>query len=69
MPGSANIHIGTSGWQYDHWRGPFYPEDISQDDFLAYYSERFQIVEINNSFYRVPAGVSGLRPAPPRPPP
>ncbi len=54
MPGSANIHIGTSGWQYDHWTGPFYPEDISQDDFLADYSERFQTVEINNSFYRVP---------------
>ena len=54
MPASVKIHIGTSGWQYDHWRGSFYPEDLPQDEFLAYYSERFQTVEINSSFYRVP---------------
>ena len=51
---NANIHIGTSGWQYDHWRGPFYPEDLSKNDFLSYYAERFQTVEINNSFYQLP---------------
>ena len=50
----GNIHIGTSGWQYDHWRGPFYPDDLSKNDFLSYYAERFQTVEINNSFYQLP---------------
>jgi uncharacterized protein YecE (DUF72 family) len=54
MGDGGNIHIGTSGWQYDHWRGPFYPEHLSRNAFLAYYAERFQTVEINNSFYQLP---------------
>ena len=48
------IHIGTSGWHYDHWRGPFYPEDLPQANFLDFYQQKFQTVEINNSFYRLP---------------
>jgi uncharacterized protein YecE (DUF72 family) len=47
-------YVGTSGWQYDDWRGLFYPEDVRQRDWLAYYSERFGTVEVNNSFYRLP---------------
>jgi uncharacterized protein YecE (DUF72 family) len=53
-PSSSNIHIGTSGWHYEHWRGPFYPLDLSKKDFLAYYKEHFRSVEINNSFYQLP---------------
>jgi len=49
------IYIGTSGWHYDHWRGPFYPEELGADRFLAYYAQRFPTVEINNSFYRLPS--------------
>jgi uncharacterized protein YecE (DUF72 family) len=49
------IHIGTSGWHYPHWRGFFYPEKLKRSDFLSYYAERFHTVEINNSFYRLPA--------------
>lgn len=48
------IHIGTSGWSYDHWKGPFYPGDLSSDHMLAYYSRYFSSVEINNSFYHLP---------------
>lgn len=48
------IHIGTSGWQYDDWRGPFYPDDLPQRAWLAYYADRFATVEVNNSFYRLP---------------
>ena len=48
------IHIGTSGWHYKHWKGPFYPEDLSEKDCLDYYAEHFHTVEINNSFYRLP---------------
>jgi uncharacterized protein YecE (DUF72 family) len=48
------IHIGTSGWHYDDWRGPFYPEDMPPEDFLRYYGKHFQTVEINNSFYQLP---------------
>jgi uncharacterized protein YecE (DUF72 family) len=48
------IHVGTSGWHYKHWQGPFYPDDIPKSDFLDYYADRFHTVEINNSFYRLP---------------
>ncbi len=54
MADKGNIHIGTCGWQYGHWKGPFYPEDLSNDELLAYYAGCFQTVEINNSFYRLP---------------
>ena len=48
------IHIGTSGWHYQHWKGPFYPEDLRKREFLNYYADRFHTVEINNSFYQLP---------------
>jgi len=48
------IHIGTSGWHYDHWRGPFYPAGLAKADFLGYYQQKFHTVEINNSFYQLP---------------
>lgn len=49
------IRIGTSGWQYKHWRGPFYPADLPASRMLAFYLEHFDTVEVNNSFYRLPA--------------
>ncbi|WP_159799145.1 DUF72 domain-containing protein [Flavobacterium sp. MK4S-17] len=49
------VYIGTSGWQYKHWRGTFYPDDIKVKDHFLYYQEHFNTVEINNSFYRLPA--------------
>ncbi len=48
------IHIGTSGWSYDHWKGPFYPAGLPNDQMLAYYFRHFQTVEINSSFYHLP---------------
>lgn len=48
------ISIGTSGWHYASWRGPFYPDDVKAKDQLAYYATRFATTEINNSFYRLP---------------
>lgn len=51
----SRMHIGTSGWHYSHWRGPFYPEDMRDDKMLNYYVQHFQTVEINNSFYRLPS--------------
>jgi len=51
----AEIRIGTSGWHYDHWVGPFYPDGMKADDFLAFYAERFDAAEINNSFYQLPS--------------
>ncbi|WP_298439657.1 DUF72 domain-containing protein [Geobacter sp.] len=49
------IHIGTSGWHYDHWKGPFYPEGVRPEEMLAYYAGHFQAAEINNSFYHLPS--------------
>jgi uncharacterized protein YecE (DUF72 family) len=50
----APVRIGCSGWQYRHWRGVFYPVDLPQDRWLEFYAERFESVEVNNSFYRLP---------------
>lgn len=52
---SGVVHIGTSGWHYKHWKGPFYPGDLPAAKMLAWYADRFDTVEINNSFYRLPA--------------
>lgn len=49
------VRIGTSGWVYPHWRGIFYPQELRQRDWFAYYAQQFDTVEINNSFYRLPS--------------
>ena len=49
-----SVHVGTSGYNYEAWRGSFYPEDLSSKKMLAYYAEQFDTVEINYSFYRKP---------------
>ncbi|NBC33944.1 MAG: DUF72 domain-containing protein [Alphaproteobacteria bacterium] len=51
-----SVHIGTSGWHYDHWVGPVYPEGSKAEDHLPLYAERFDAVEVNNTFYQLPAG-------------
>jgi uncharacterized protein YecE (DUF72 family) len=48
------IHVGTSGWQYRDWRGPFYPEGLPQRLWLEHYAGHFATVEVNNAFYRLP---------------
>ncbi len=45
------IYIGTSGWQYYHWKEKFYPENLPSKNWLSYYSQKFNTVEINTSFY------------------
>jgi uncharacterized protein YecE (DUF72 family) len=51
---SARVFIGTSGWNYNHWRTIFYPEDLSAREWFNYYSKSFDTVEINNTFYNLP---------------
>ena len=48
------IYLGTSGWNYKHWRQTFYPQGLPQSRWLEFYADRFQTVELNNSFYRLP---------------
>jgi uncharacterized protein YecE (DUF72 family) len=50
----AELRIGTSGYHYNHWRGAFYPEKLPQKQWLKYYLEHFDTVELNNTFYRLP---------------
>lgn len=45
--------IGTSGFQFDDWKGPFYPDGLAQKDWLTYYARHFNCVEINASYYRL----------------
>ena len=49
------LHLGTSGFAYKEWKGSFYPSDLPAHGMLRYYAERFSSVEINNTFYRMPA--------------
>lgn len=49
-----NLYVGTSGYSYKEWKGSFYPKDLPAKKMLGYYGERFNAVEINNSFYRMP---------------
>ena len=51
---SGRARVGCSGWQYQHWRGDFYPGELPQKTWFEHYAARFDTVEINNSFYRLP---------------
>ncbi len=55
MAGLGALHIGTCGWHYRHWIGPFYPKETKAAGFLAHYATRFSTVEVDNSFYRLPS--------------
>ncbi|MGH9186280.1 MAG: DUF72 domain-containing protein [Acidimicrobiales bacterium] len=48
------LWVGTSGWQYDSWRGRFYPQHLATTRWLPHYARRFPTVEVNNTFYRLP---------------
>ncbi len=50
----GRLLIGTSGYQYDHWKGIFYPRDLPKSRWLPFFAEHYPTVEINNSFYRLP---------------
>lgn len=50
------VFIGTSGWQYRHWRDTFYPRGVPQRLWLEFYAARFATVESNNAFYMLPEG-------------
>ncbi|MGB9879159.1 MAG: DUF72 domain-containing protein, partial [Anaerolineae bacterium] len=48
------IYIGTSGYSYEDWVGPYYPTELPKTDWLAFYAREFQACEINFTFYRLP---------------
>ena len=51
---ACDIRIGTSGFHYTHWKGPFYPVKMPASGMLNFYTQHFDTVELNNSFYRLP---------------
>jgi uncharacterized protein YecE (DUF72 family) len=52
---SAEVRIGTSGWQYQHWKGNFYDAKLPASRMLGWYLRHFDTVELNNSFYKLPS--------------
>lgn len=50
----GRARVGCSGWQYNHWRGAFYPTDVPRAAWFEHYASVFDTVEVNNSFYRLP---------------
>ena len=48
------LYIGCSGWSYSSWQGPFYPANLENKHWLSYYSQVFNYVEIDSTFYRIP---------------
>ncbi len=62
------VRIGTSGWHYDSWVGPFFPKELRKKDHLRFYAETFSTTELNGVFYRTPTleAVEGWREATPK---
>ena len=54
MKKGKKILVGTSGYNYQHWKGVFYPKEIKQNKWLEFYSQHFNTVELNVTFYRLP---------------
>jgi uncharacterized protein YecE (DUF72 family) len=52
---AGTLYLGTSGFAYQEWKGPFYPEDLKDREMLAFYAGRFRSVEINYTFRRSPS--------------
>jgi uncharacterized protein YecE (DUF72 family) len=57
----AKVLVGTSGYSYDDWVGPFYPEGMEKKDFLGYYAAQFPVVELNFSYYTQPKATNLAR--------
>jgi len=51
----VKISIGTAGWDYKDWIGPFYPKNLKKSQHLEYFSKFFNLVEINSTFYNLPS--------------
>src|SRR5436190_20792863 len=58
---AGSVRVGTSGWIYRSWRGPFYPQKLPQRLWLEHYTERFDTAEINATFYRLPTQAAVAR--------
>jgi uncharacterized protein YecE (DUF72 family) len=55
MTFARNVYVGTSGWTYPDWIGSFYPADLKPQHWLQYYARYFRAVEIDSTYYTIPA--------------
>ena len=55
MPLPSQLYVGTSSWSSQDWVGPFYPENLKPGEFIQYYARQFRAVEIDATFYSIPA--------------
>jgi uncharacterized protein YecE (DUF72 family) len=51
----GKVHVGTMGWSYDFWVGNLYPPEAKADEYLTEYARRFDSVEVDSTFYRIPS--------------
>jgi uncharacterized protein YecE (DUF72 family) len=51
----TELYVGTSGWSYSAWNGPFYPKGLAQSKWLEYLSHIFNFVEVDSTFYSIPS--------------
>jgi uncharacterized protein YecE (DUF72 family) len=54
LPQGMPLHLGTSSWSFDDWRGTVYPVDAKSPDYLTHYAKKFTVVEVDMTFYRIP---------------
>jgi uncharacterized protein YecE (DUF72 family) len=54
MKAKHPFYIGTSGWTHDDWSGSFYPAEVKGPERLSFYATKFDTVEVNATFYRLP---------------
>src|SRR6266542_6610316 len=52
---AGRLYVGTSGFAYGEWKGPFYPDGLRNRDMLSFYASRFGSVEVNHTFRRYPS--------------
>ncbi len=55
MSAAPSLYVGTSGYSFPDWVGPFYPPGTRSGDYLTYYAKQFCCVEINSTYYRIPS--------------
>ena len=58
---ATKIHVGTSGWSYQHWKEVFHPHKLPSTKWLLFYADIFATTEINASFYRLPSEETVLK--------
>ncbi|MCL6451380.1 MAG: DUF72 domain-containing protein, partial [Acetobacteraceae bacterium] len=60
VTGASRVLVGTAGFKYEDWKGPFYPDELKDQDMLRYYASQFPVVELDFTYYTMP-GVRSMQ--------